>query len=156
MNTNQTIDIKDLSKFDALSELTDDELKRVAAVSRRLEYGLKDRIFEENAAANALYFLDSGRVGIQIELGSERHIVVETVSPGECFGWGALVEPCRYTASAVCVDDSTVIAADGRALREMIAGAPHLGFVLMSGVARIAALRLKDTRLQLISVAYGG
>jgi hypothetical protein len=40
-------------------------------------------------------------------------------------------------------------------MRELMESDPHLGFVMMSGVAHIAALRLKDTRLQLISVAYG-
>ncbi len=146
--------VKDLRRFELLSELTDAELEKIVTMTRRVEFRVRDRIFEENDSARVLYFLESGRVGIQIEIGSGRHMLVENISPGECFGWGALVEPCRYTASAVCVEDSVLAATDGRALRDLMASDPHLGFVLMSGVVRIAAIRLKDARLQLISVAY--
>jgi CRP-like cAMP-binding protein len=153
--TNDTMVLKDLRRFELLSELNDAQMEKIAALTRRIEFKFRDRIFEENDAARDLYFLESGRVGIQIELGSGRYMVVENISPGECFGWGALVEPYRYTASAVCVEDTVLLATDGRAMRELMESDPHLGFVMMSGVAHIAALRLKDTRLQLISVAYG-
>ncbi len=153
--TTDTTMIRDLRRFELLSELTDAEIEKIAALTRRVDYQFRDRIFEENDSARDLYFLESGRVGIQIDLGSGRYMVVESISPGECFGWGALVEPYRYTASAVCIEDSVLLATDGRALRELMVSDPHLGFVMMSGVAHIAALRLKDTRLQLISVAYG-
>lgn len=143
----------DLWRFELLSELNDAQMERIAAMTRRIEIKFCDRIFDENDSGPRSLLSGERASGHPDRLGSGRYMAVENISPGEGFGWGALVEPYRYTASTVCVEDSVLLATDGRARRELTESDPHLGFVMMRGVAHIAAPRLKDTRLQLISVA---
>jgi hypothetical protein len=109
METNQTIDFNDAEVRRALRA---DHDEPVGCRSVHGGWSTSPDRFEENDAANVSTATAAGR---SRSSPAERYIVVETVSPGECFGWVR----CRpVTPLRRWHEDSNVIAADGRALRE--------------------------------------
>jgi CRP-like cAMP-binding protein len=75
---------------------------------------------------------------------------------GETFGWSALIEPRRYTASAVCLGEVKVLAIDGAKLSKLLEEDLQLGFTVMKKVAEIISSRLRNTRSQLRSTQAEG
>ncbi len=144
-----------LGRLDIFSGLTDKELEAVTEVSNIVNYSSGDVIFREYEQAKDLYVLLEGRVAIEFEVGHHQEAVVHVAEGGQAFGWSALVQPYRFTATARCQDDSKVISVDRAGLRKLMDRDCYLGFVIMEKLAEIISMRLRETRLQLISMIHG-
>lgn len=144
-----------LRKSEVFEDLSDDELAMIAKVSREETYEAGARIFAENEEAKNLYIVEQGRVAILIELGQGKQTVVDTVTKGGSFGWSALVPPYIYTGTAKCSEPTKVVAVPGAELREICRTNCRTCYTIMERLATVISARLKDTRLQLISLMYG-
>ncbi|MCL4458402.1 MAG: cyclic nucleotide-binding domain-containing protein [Chloroflexi bacterium] len=141
-----------LRKTDVFVGLTDEQLESVAAIAQEEVYEPGAIIFSEHDIAKNLYIVEDGRVAVQIPVDKHRRATIHTVTNGLTFGWSALVEPYRFTASARCVEPSRVITIDGAELGKLFEGDCRMGFIVMSRIAMIISGRLRDTMLQLISL----
>ena len=103
-------------------------------------------------AADELYFLEKGRIAVEIGLGIDRKAIVYTARPGEAFAWSALVPPHILTASLVGVEPSTVLCVSRKGLLEEFDRDPQVARVVLEHTARLIATRLKDTRLQFVNL----
>lgn len=149
------IDFSNLKKIDFFADLTEDELRSIQRVCHEEQYYIGDAIHEEGKPAKHLYVLKQGKVSIDIQVAAEKHLSVLTISDsGAPFGWSALVEPFRFTASARCVEDSTVFSIDATALMSIIEKNYRMGFLIMGRLAKLISGRVKNTRLQLISCFF--
>jgi CRP-like cAMP-binding protein len=144
-----------LSESEVFEELGDDELTMVAQIARQETFEPGARIIAENDEAKDLYIVLQGRVAILIELGDGKQIVVDTVTKNGSFGWSAMVPPYTYTASAKCSEQTKVVAVPGSGLRDLCRGNCRTCYSIMERLATVISARLKDTRLQLISLLYG-
>lgn len=150
------ISFDDLKRIEFFADLTDGELILVQGICQEVSYNSGDYIFAEDSPADNLYILKKGKVSIEIKVASEKYLSVYTVSRfAEPFGWSAIVEPFRFTASARSVVDSTLFSVDRRKLMELIEKDYHMGFLIMRRVAKIISERVRETRLQLIHTFYG-
>lgn len=146
----------DLKRIEFFTELTDGELEGIQPLCKEQHYRAGDLIFIEDTPADHLYVLKSGRISIDITVGSGKYVSVLTVSHfAEPFGWSTLVAPFRFTATARCIEDSTVFSIDGKKLMGLIEKDYRMGFLIMRRVAKIISERVRDTRLQLIHTFYG-
>lgn len=112
--------------------------------------------FQEGDEATELYCLTEGRVVLEMNVQSvpDRPAIptaVEVVTKGESFGLSAFVEPHKYTLSARCMTNCTVLAIKADMLHKLIADDPSLGYELMKRLCRLIRRRLINTRLRLIS-----
>lgn len=144
--------LKNLELFEGLSEL---ELKKLEGISDLVEFSKGSFVFTENEEARKLYAVLEGKVAVQLETGRHQAAVVHIAVSGEAFGWSAMVQPYRFSASARCVEDSKVVTVDGESLRGFLKDDCHIGFVIMEKLAQIISNRLRDMRLQLISCVHG-
>jgi CRP-like cAMP-binding protein len=135
--------------------LIDDELAPIAKMSYQRTFGTGDQVFGESEEAKNLYIVSSGRVGILIEIGRGRQTVVDTITPNGSFGWSALVPPYFYTGSAQCLEPTQVLVVPGEELRGLCMDNCRICHTIMERLASIISSRLKDTRIQLISLMYG-
>ena len=71
-------------------------------------YPAGELIFAENDDAYSVILLLQGRVGVQMDVGNGRKLMVSTVEPGEITAWSGLVPPYQFTASARAVKDCEV------------------------------------------------
>lgn len=138
--------------FDGLS---DDELATVALMSTERAFAAGEEIFGEGQIAANLFIVAEGRVQIVIDIGRGRQTVVDTVTRDGSFGWSALVPPFTYTGAAKCSEPTRVVAVPGEELRALCMENCRICHTIMERLASIISARLKDTRLQLISLMYG-
>ena len=59
--------------------------------------------------ANHLYILTEGVVELRFDISlreTDKAMKVDSVKPGQAFGWSSMVPPYRYTLSAYCSSDT--------------------------------------------------
>lgn len=141
--------------------LSDNELEKIASLSRKEEYGAGAIIFEEGDSARNLYIVEDGEIALETKLdlgpyAAPRLATIEVLTPGEAFGWSALVEPHILTSSARCLKTARVITIEGSGLRHLIDSDAHIGQKVIARLTSIVASRLRDTREKLNEFLAGG
>ena len=145
--------LKDCVLFSGLS---DSELEKVASSAVEKQYEAGTTIFATGDNADELFVIQEGRVAVQMTLPktggqASRRITVDVVTRNEIVGWSAIVEPYKYTFTAVCMQKTAALSISGEKLRWLLRDNPKIGYDVMKGLARVIAAGLNDTRQVLIS-----
>lgn len=143
-----------LRKSDIFEGLSDDELAAIARIACEETYPAGAQIFAENEPATKLYLVREGRVAILIEIGRGQQTVIDTVMVNGSFGWSALVPPYILTGTAKAMERTRVVTIPSGVLRELCKQNCRTCYTIMEKLATIISGRLKDTRLQLISLLH--
>ena len=78
----------------------------------------------------------------------EKQTIHFTVNqPGEIIGWSALVEPYKYTATAMCKSDTRVVRMSRESLEEIIIQHPSDGLAILRHLTGIISQRLRHAYL---------
>jgi CRP-like cAMP-binding protein len=125
-------------------------ITRVANGAEEQNYKKNSVIFGRGEEASSFYVLATGDVHIEIV---ETEGALAVSRPGEVFGWSALVEPYRYTATAKCVRDTRVIKISRDVLEAAIKDHPSEGLAVLKNLAGIIASRLRYAYRQLVPEA---
>ena len=136
--------------------LSDNELERVANLSVEKQYEAGTTIFSAGDSAEELFVVQEGRIAVQMTLPetgdlASRRITVDVVTKNEIAGWSAILEPYKYTFTAVCMQHTVVLSISGIKLRSLLRDNPKIGYEVMEGLAKVMAAGLNDTRQVLIS-----
>ena len=136
--------------------LSDNELERVANLSVEKQYEAGTTIFSAADSAEELFVVQEGRIAVQMTLPetgdlASRRITVDVVTKNEIAGWSAILEPYKYTFTAVCMQHTVVLSISGIKLRSLLRDNPKIGYEVMEGLAKVMAAGLNDTRQVLIS-----
>ena len=97
-------------------------------------------LFKEGDFADYLYILEEGEIKLAIK--GDKQLSFSMDKTGSIFGWSALVEPRRYTATADCVKDCKVIKVDADRLMSTFQKHPAEGLAIMRRLAGVIADRL--------------
>lgn len=143
-----------LERFSFFDGLSQEELRSLSAIAEQVLFQRSEFIFREGEPADALYLLRDGWVDIVINTSGEgdRQELVTTLTPGEIFGWSAVVEPHIYTASALCASPVEAIRFGGAGLLALFEANPRLGCLLTRKICRVISDRLRAARLQATSL----
>ena len=125
--------------------------EKLLSVAESFQYKAGQDIFHEADPSLYLYIVKTGHVAVELHIPSKGRRTVLTASPGDVFGWSALVEPRIETASARAVEDTEVLATKGGVLMDMCREDAFLGFELYRALAEVIMARLIATRLQLVN-----
>ena len=144
---------KILRTFSIFAGLTATELKSLSIIAKHVSYQRGDLIFREDQSAHTLYLVLDGWVDIVVNTDAEgeQKELVTTLSPGEIFGWSALVDPFIYTGTAICASPAEIIEFKGADLLGLFELDPRLCCIVMRRVCQVIADRLRATRLQMVS-----
>jgi len=126
--------------------------EKLLSKAEQIQYRAGQDIFHEGDPSLFLFIVKTGHVAVELHITSKGRRTIFTASPGEVFGWSALVEPRIETASARAVEDTTVYAMKGGELMDLCREDPGLGFELYRALAEIIMARLIASRLQLLDV----
>jgi len=152
-----------LAGFKFFSDVAPDALDMIAQKGEVLELEPEDVIFHYKEPAEHFYGLLKGEVDLSIVftdtvlktdieyeesiqaslVEEEKWIVVDTVYPGQVFGWASLVGPGNRTVTAQCTAASRVIAIPAAELKTMLADDHSLGYTIMTKLSNIISNRLK-------------
>ena len=133
--------------FDVLS---DEQLEEVAEITEKESYKTHDHIYERGNPAKQLFVVKKGLVSLRrIDPGDEVGIAFETRESGGLFGAASFMKPQEYTLTAVCMEDTEVIAIDADKLFELCEKDPAIGYQLMLKIAQIYFERYKTAKRSL-------
>lgn len=163
-----------LSRFSVFSDIPEDKLSAIAQMGELMEFKPQEVIFHQEEIAKDLYGVLDGEVELSLIFKGEvfktdiqyeesvntrvevleRPIVIDTVGPGEIFGWSSLVNPKRLTATAKCSKLTQVFSLSAADLKSTLDKDPALGYVIMERLAEIISSRLQSRTDKLIE-AWG-
>lgn len=163
-----------LSNFPVFSDASPDDLAQIAGVGEIQNWKANDQIFRMDDAAEYLYGVLDGEViltltfrdkklsaNIEYEEAlvtrteeTEKEIGIDTIGPGEVFGWSAFVREGQWTSSAFSMSDTRLLVIPAKPLKEMFENRPVLGYRLLGKLYEIVSLRLKNRTAKLIE-AWG-
>jgi rubredoxin len=138
-----------LHHIDLLRGLSAEEREKLKSLGTQESYEPGTVIFPESAIAENFYLLEEGQVSIESRLSRGLRFPIMTVSPGQAFGWSALVVPHQYTATALALTRVKTIAIPKEAMLNMMRANPALGLAIMEKVASIVASRVRSLELAL-------
>jgi len=160
----------DLSLFPFFSSIAPDRLAEIEAFSIMQNYEKGAAVFQSNEPARNLYGLAHGDVDLSIPFreeiitkdikyeeyistnieNHEKAIIVEKVKNRDIFGWSALVEPERMTATARCASDCGIVLIPASGLKQVFKNDPELGYLLSSRINILIAHRLNSRTEKLV------
>ena len=147
------VKIQDLKKCEIFDGLTEAELENIREIAKETEYDAGKRIFEEKSIAKNIYLVLEGNVEIRMsrDEGGEQ-LPIETVEPGEIFGWSAVTEPYTFTAAAWTLERSKFLVFDGEVLRNLFKKNNHIGYKIMRRIASVISSRLRHLNQKLVNM----
>ena len=159
-----------LSGFKFFSEVDPKTLDVMAQKAEILDLKSEDVVFRFEEPAEHFYGLLEGEVELSLVfkdkvlktdieyeeaiqsrmVDKEKLIVVDTVLPGQVFGWASLVGPGKRTVTALCSESSRIVALAAVELRSMFEQDHTLGYIIMKRMSAIISKRLKNRTDKLI------
>ena len=156
MADEQTASLKKaLAKFELFMWLTDEELEKVAALSREESFAAGISIIAEGATATDLYMVEEGQARVEMSLsvypGMVQDALVDIVHEGEPFGWSAVIGSRVYTMTARAEEGVKVIAIDGEKLLSLFNKNPDIGFKVMEGLVEVVSNRVRAVKKAMLA-----
>jgi CRP/FNR family transcriptional regulator len=128
-----------------LSELSEEELERIARVAVPRSYPARTRVFHQGDTSDACYVVRSGEVSIMREHTDGRSITLASLGPGDIFGELAMLDGEARSASVEARKDTELIALPASDVRRLISESASLGAKLVVALTR--RLREANDRL---------
>ncbi|MCK5162688.1 MAG: cyclic nucleotide-binding domain-containing protein [Desulfobacula sp.] len=160
----------DLFQFPFFSDISRERLSEIEGFSIVQSYDKGSIVFQSNEPARNLYGIIEGDVELNIifketivtkdikyeeyirkhEETFERPIIIEEVKNKEIFGWSALVEPEKMTATATCTSDCEIILIPASKLKLLFSRDTETGYLLSSRLSVLIARRLNNRTKKLV------
>ena len=144
------VEVSNLKGLGLFSVFSEAHLKELAEITEKKTYKKREHVYERGNPGKHLFVVSKGLVSLRrFEPGDEVGIAFETREPGTLFGAASFMEPQEYTLTAVCMEDTEVIAIDADKLFELCEKNPDLGYQLMLKIAQIYFERYKSAKRNL-------
>ena len=120
-------------------------LSAIHKIREQVSFSAGERIFEQNAIADAFYIIDAGEVAIEVPTPDvDTDPVLEVLVAGDFLGEEALLGGSPHWASAVAITDVELVRVAASDLRTLYKEQPEEGVAVLRAMARYTANRLRD------------
>jgi len=156
--------------FPIFSDIPQEHLSEIAQWGKVLEFDLNEIIFRDGENAFDLYGVVDGEVelslmvrdkilktDIQYEESIQTHIetiekdiIVDSIEPGEIFGWSSFIEPRLFTTTAKPTKSNRIISLPADKFKAIFDKNPQVGYVFMQRLTEIISQRLRNRTNKLI------
>jgi CRP/FNR family cyclic AMP-dependent transcriptional regulator len=136
-----------------MRELTPSQFEELMHLAEMVEFEPGEVIHREGDECSQLFLVVSGHVALELA-GRKEVLRVETVGPGEEFGWSAMLMGAGRYFQARALDGVQALAFDAGSLRQMCEEDPSFGYALMTRLLTVVAGRLQSTRLQIVDMHW--
>ncbi len=152
-----------LRRSELFSGLTDEHMKKIAALSEEVEHRAGDVIVREGETGNEIYIVCAGMVEVLVSKGSipdvhgpPRMEPIVELGPGQSFGEMALLDRGVRSATVRCVQDGTSLCViPRRALLDLCDDDPQIGYAVMRNIASDLSFKLRHRNLRVRLDAEG-
>jgi CRP-like cAMP-binding protein len=144
-----------LRHYPFFRSLDEAQLRAIAMIAEEESIEAGVILFHEGQPAEALYFLEDGRVDLYYTTGEttapdfQKGIPVGEINPGEPFSISALIEPYILSSTAHVSTPSRIIKIEAKLLRALFNKDQKLAYLLTYQAAKAVIERLHITRIQL-------
>jgi CRP-like cAMP-binding protein len=147
------VDVSDLRDLAVFHSLNDKQLHELAAISQSRTCGKRDVVYERGQRAEYLWVVKKGKVTLRrFDPGDVVGLAFETRGMGQLFGAACFMEDQEYTLTAICLEDSELVAIDAAKLKDLCRSDPELGYLLMFNIAKIYFERYRIAKAQLFEM----
>ena len=129
-----------IEKTEIFAGLSDEELTEIAKICQLEEVKKGTLLCQDGAIAEKLYILEDGKVTIKFKSG----LTFDISNPGQIIGWSTLINPHRFRADAICVEDAHLISIKGSDLLQLGRKNKNIGYVIMNNLAGVVFNRLQS------------
>lgn len=136
-----------------LGKLSVDQQKSISQFGKLVEFKPNEFIAKEGDPAEFFYLICEGRLSIEVHT-HNGNIILQTLGINEIVGWSWLFEPYKWTFDVKAVENSVLIAFEGRSLLNELQKDHRLGFDFIKLFSTVITSRLHQTRLRLLDI-YG-
>ena len=146
----------DISKIIRATHLfefvSDDIVAGMSKAAKEMKFSRGELIFDEEQEAEYLYILLEGKINMGVSLTSKPTTVTVSVvnSPNMIFGWSSIVTPYRFTAFALCDEDTKVLAIPGETVLDLLETDPPTAYTVMKRLTELISSRLRDSRMVML------
>jgi signal-transduction protein with cAMP-binding, CBS, and nucleotidyltransferase domain len=127
-----------LKGHDLFRLLSFDEASEIRKFSSVKHFNTNEQIFQFNNISAHVYMLMEGSVYLRFPSKmQDLSLVITKIYKGEIFGLSPLLGSERYTATAVCNQESEVLSIEAKPFRELLKSNSQTGFIIMNQVAHI-------------------
>lgn len=138
----------DSHRLPVFANLHEEHMQLLEALIETVTYPAGHFVIRQDAPADYLYIVVSGKVQISFEPYDGIPITVSHVEPGGLFGWSAVIGSEKYTSSAIAIEDLKAIRIHGDELRDLSAENPEAGRAILNSLANAVSPRWKDAHEQ--------
>jgi CRP-like cAMP-binding protein len=131
------------------------QIERLAGIATRVQWNDGESVYRDGDPGSPLYVVEAGLVAIELVVPGRGPVTIQTVGPGDIFGWSSLFYQRPKTNGARALVTSQALALDVARLRALCDGDPAFGYAVTRRVLQVVSERLKATRIQLLDVFKG-
>lgn len=137
-----------LRRIPLLRRLSPSDRTRIGECARVRSFGRGEEVFREGDPGDAFLLIIDGRVKVFKSTSSGKQIILEIFGAGNPLGAVAVYEGAPFPASAVALEDTTLLRVEARDFFRLLEQHPALVRGLLSGLTiRIAELTRRLTEL---------
>lgn len=147
------VKVNELATFYLFSAFSVEQLEELAEITAQKTYKKHTHVYERGDRAKHLFVVSKGLVSLRrLDPGDQVGIAFETREHGDLFGAASFMHPQHYTLTAICLEDTEVLAIDADKLFELCEKDPAVGYKLMLKIAQIYFERYKTAKRSLHDV----
>src|SRR5215203_4874001 len=128
-----------LGRVPLFSELSPEELDRVAQVAIPRSYPADTRVFHEGDPGDACYIVNTGSARVTRQHSDGRVITLATLGPGAIFGELAMLDGERRSASVEAAESTELLALPASDMRALIRDHAQMAGTSRESVSRFLA-----------------
>lgn len=136
-----------IKHFTFFSELSDEDLEKIASISIERNYKKNMLIFMEGEPGEAFYYIKSGKVKVYRTYEDGKEHIIHIFGSGDVFGEATLFSSIPYPASASVYEDATIGFIKNVELEKLVSETPELSLKLIKILAKkllFAQNKIKD------------
>uniref|UniRef100_A0A7C5PGD1 Crp/Fnr family transcriptional regulator n=1 Tax=Thermodesulfobium narugense TaxID=184064 RepID=A0A7C5PGD1_9BACT len=140
-------------------DLTDEDVKKILSISRKVELNQDEILFNEGSVALNFFIVLSGKLKIYKISLSGKEQILHIMTSGDIIAEAPMFAGLDYPANAQCIEKCSLLAIDREGFKRIIANNPNLTLNILSAISfrlrnftlLIEALSLKEVSGRLAS-----
>ncbi len=129
-----------------------EHLRKLAATAGEAEFSEGEIIYHKGQAGQAVYLIETGQIVIETDVPDQGRVIMNTLGPGQFFGWSALFPTERKMAWTRATQPTKTIVFNAKQLQTAWQTDHKLEYAVIRRAGRDMIERIKAIRQQLINI----
>ena len=141
----------ELKKNIILEYLTDNMLDELSSITIVIKAKKGEVIYKEGDPAQNVYMLKSGKILLEQKISPTISVMVNSIDPGESFGWAFLLDKGSNALTATCSEDCEIYVISRDVVRNLMDKDHSLGYMMMKQLSAVLKRRLDQRTHQFLN-----